>query len=300
MQTTIDFKKEYKEEVIKDINKSIKKLAKLNVDGFIGWIGGKKKVAKQLVSIFPKHDIYIEPFMGSAAIFFTKKKAKINIINDIDNNLVNLFEVVKGDKQEFNNFMFILFNIIKSEQWLKDNIKLMETKEWTSLPNYTRAAIYFAINIYSFNNDLEIKRMAVNKSDIKKQTFQQLIRCRKKLEGTIIYNKSYREIVNKFCKKENVLFFFDPPYVVADDGSYYKFVFNELDHRILKEYCDKIHRNNNYFVITYDNVSFIRELYKDYNIFEMEYTYTSMKGNNKKVIEIVITNYNKYSQMELF
>ena len=39
----------------------------------------------------PKHDVYIEPCMGSAEVFFRKPKAEKEILNDYNGDLVNLF-----------------------------------------------------------------------------------------------------------------------------------------------------------------------------------------------------------------
>jgi DNA adenine methylase len=284
-----EIRSDYKEAVIENVREKVKQAGKITTDGFIGWIGGKKKVAKKIVSMFPKHDIYVEPFMGSAAVFFAKGKVELSIINDINSNLVNLFEVVAGE--EFDEFIYQLWHMIKSTNNFDRMVSIYRGNTWKSLSKAQRASIYYYINIHSFNKDVEGKAFAYNDADINTYVFQKLIRSREKLSGAVIENKRYNKIVSKWNKRnKDVLFFFDPPYVVADSGIYYEYVFNELDHRMLKEECDRIHRNNNYVFLTYDNVPYIRELYKGYNIQEMEYTYSSLLGKKKKVKEIVITN----------
>lgn len=61
----------------------------------IPWIGGKRKLAKHILPLFPEHTCYVEPFCGAAALFFMKEPSKADILNDINGDLVNLYRVVK-------------------------------------------------------------------------------------------------------------------------------------------------------------------------------------------------------------
>lgn len=63
----------------------------------ITWFGGKSKLAARIVSHFPDHHTYVEPFGGSAAVLLTKPAAKVEVYNDIDRELVNLFTVLRDE-----------------------------------------------------------------------------------------------------------------------------------------------------------------------------------------------------------
>lgn len=63
-------------------------------------LGNKTKIAQKIQTYFPKHTIYIEPFFGAGGMFFNKPKAKQNIVNDIDSDVFNLFQVVSNKKTE--------------------------------------------------------------------------------------------------------------------------------------------------------------------------------------------------------
>ena len=71
-------------------------------------LGNKKKIAKQIQSYFPKHKIYIEPFFGAGGMFFNKPKAKYNIVNDLDSDVFNLFQVVMNQKEELESHCLLL------------------------------------------------------------------------------------------------------------------------------------------------------------------------------------------------
>lgn len=59
-------------------------------------LGNKKKLAPLICNLFPDHTIYIEPFFGAGGMFFYKKpRAKFNILNDIDDDVINLFDVAR-------------------------------------------------------------------------------------------------------------------------------------------------------------------------------------------------------------
>src|SRR6266496_430535 len=63
-------------------------------------LGNKSKMAKTIVPYFPKHSIYIEPFFGAGGMFFNKPKVKYNIVNDLDGDVFNLFQIVTNRKDE--------------------------------------------------------------------------------------------------------------------------------------------------------------------------------------------------------
>lgn len=71
-------------------------------------LGNKKKIAKEIQKHFPPHKIYIEPFFGAGGMFFNKPKAKYNIVNDLDSDVFNLFQVVMNQKEELEKAFYIM------------------------------------------------------------------------------------------------------------------------------------------------------------------------------------------------
>ncbi|MCL6437230.1 MAG: DNA adenine methylase [Rubrobacteraceae bacterium] len=62
--------------------------------------GGKWRIADWIIRHMPPHDTYLEPFFGSGAVFFRKKPARLETINDISGDVVNLFRVVREKPEE--------------------------------------------------------------------------------------------------------------------------------------------------------------------------------------------------------
>lgn len=62
--------------------------------------GSKWSIADWIVSFFPPHHTYLEPFFGSGALLFTKPRSNIETVNDLDDNVVNLFNWIRDDPEK--------------------------------------------------------------------------------------------------------------------------------------------------------------------------------------------------------
>lgn len=72
-------------------------MSKLRLRTPISYYGGKQKLAARIVSLIPRHNLYCEPFVGGAAIFFAKKPSPVEVINDTNGELINFYKVTKED-----------------------------------------------------------------------------------------------------------------------------------------------------------------------------------------------------------
>jgi DNA adenine methylase len=61
--------------------------------------GGKWRSGKWILSHFPDHEVYAEPFGGGASVLLQKSRSKAEIYNDIDECVVNLFRVLRDEQQ---------------------------------------------------------------------------------------------------------------------------------------------------------------------------------------------------------
>ena len=63
----------------------------------ISYYGGKLSLLSKIIPLIPEHSLYCEPFIGGAAVFFAKPKAKVEVINDINGEIVNFYGVLQND-----------------------------------------------------------------------------------------------------------------------------------------------------------------------------------------------------------
>jgi DNA adenine methylase len=66
--------------------------------------GGKGKMIKKLLPLLPRGKIYVEPYCGSAAMFFAKEPSPIEVLNDLDGNIINFFRCLQN-KRTFNELL---------------------------------------------------------------------------------------------------------------------------------------------------------------------------------------------------
>lgn len=66
----------------------------------ITYYGGKGHSWRQIVSHFPPHHTYVEPFGGAANILLNKEPSAVEVYNDIDSNVVTIFRVLRDHPEE--------------------------------------------------------------------------------------------------------------------------------------------------------------------------------------------------------
>src|ERR1700730_367633 len=101
--------------------------------GPLSYIGGKNRLAKQVIAIFPKHTTYVEAFAGGAQVFFHKTPSHVEVLNDLDFDIVNFFRVCQWHYEEL--VRYLKYCLI-SRKWYE----LFETANPASLTDIQRAS----------------------------------------------------------------------------------------------------------------------------------------------------------------
>ena len=264
----------------------------------IPYYGGKYELSKVLVPLIPHHERYFEVFSGGLSMFFRKEKAKWNVVNDIDNNIVNLYMCVIHKYDELINY---LFWFPKSRKLFVDYKEEIKSKKEFTIPDSLQAAKYFYCIRNSFNK--MITTPFSMKKDLNKNYEDELKYSRRFIKDATIENLDFEILFDKYKPREKDFWYLDPPYIVASERKeYYMNTFSMDDHKRLRDCVDTIDKNNGLFMVSYDYRDEVKELYKDYNVktITMKYAGATDESRAKERKEYVITNYEPEVQVEMF
>lgn len=70
------------------------------VNSPIKWVGGKSRFRTRIVSLLPEHTCYVETFAGAVWVLFAKPPSDVEILNDIDEELVTFFRILREKPEE--------------------------------------------------------------------------------------------------------------------------------------------------------------------------------------------------------
>lgn len=249
--------------------------------------GSKGRSAKIILPFIYKvqHDEYREPFFGGGGIFFAKNRTKNDWINDIDSDLITTLKVM-ADPELRRELIEAVTNEVASKK------RHLEIKYWHPLSQIDIAHKFYYLSRTSYSG-------IVNKPawgfDIKKSVPPEKWGTRieeagRKLSGVRITNLDFSEVIKAKAEGDQVLMYLDPPYYKADQKRAYSHSFRESDHLRLR---DLLKETNYSFVLTYDNVDEVKELYDWANIHEVTWRYHTANAavaDRKMGRELIITN----------
>jgi DNA adenine methylase len=187
-------------------------------------LGNKKKIAHEIIKHFPDHKIYIEPFFGAGGMFFNKPKVKYNIVNDLDSDVFNLFQVVMNQKEELEKAFYIMpIHSDLLDYWKKN----LETD-----PIKKALRFLFLSNLTLYGDGATVKYATDN--DPKEMLLKNLSKTFEILNKVQFMNKDFRKFLKSIYfedranhGKNETLIYADPPYISTTDN--YSNNFTESD-----------------------------------------------------------------------
>ncbi len=196
--------------------------------------GSKWSIAKWIIGFFPEHHSYLEPFFGSGAVLFNKPRSHIETVNDMDGNVVNLFEWIKRDPER-----------LAREIYFTPYARKVYEDAFAAVPedSFQRAVnFYIRLNMghgfrtngekVGWKNDIQGRERAYAAQDWCNLP-EKIIQAAERLRGVQIENRPAVELIQRFNYK-NVLIYPDPPYVLsARHGKQYRCEMDAAGHEEL-------------------------------------------------------------------
>ncbi|MCD7780717.1 MAG: DNA adenine methylase, partial [Candidatus Gastranaerophilales bacterium] len=212
-----------------------------NYKYLISWIGGKRLLRKTISELIPDNiNGYKEPFGGGAWVLFYKEKwAELEVYNDLDSRLVNLFNIVKYHPCELAREMcYMLASRQQFEQQLKSS----------PITDIQKAARFLYILNWSFG--AKCKTFGTSKTTGIKSAggiIERIAEISQRLDKVIIENKTAIELINQY-DRENQFFYCDPPYTKGE--GYMITTTKNFDHKGL---ADTLKNIKGRFLLSYDD-----------------------------------------------
>ena len=253
-----------------------------------GWIGGKSKLAKQIVGLMPdNHNLYVEVFGGALNVLYAKEipaHGKYReVANDFNSDLINLHRCIRNNPKKLQKYLNELF--ISRE--LFENIK---RSTLAPRDNIEKGAFFFYKLQMGFGSKGDNFAMSA-KSRKPKNIYKDFYKWSDRLKMVTIENMDFQKLIENYDREET-FFYCDPPYVGTESMYKNKKTFDLNDHKRLYLALKGVKGK---FLLSYNDCEFVRGLYKDFKIVEsdaIQYTLGANVHKNKKVVrELFIMNY---------
>lgn len=209
--------------------------------------GSKWRLAPWIISHFPAHDCYCEPYGGGAGVLLRKPRAPFEIYNDLDSEVVNFFRVLRDRHQE-------LLEALRLTPWSRE-----EQRESFTVPadaGPVERARRLSLRAWMTHGgactnwksgwrfmrgktrEVGFRDLIANWRDV-----EYLVDVADRLLDIQIENDPALDVIRRF-DQEHTLFYLDPPYVLTafcdQRQRLYRHVMTEDDHRELAKVLHRI------------------------------------------------------------
>lgn len=250
----------------------------------IPWIGGKRRLAEMLLNRFPPHECYCEVFAGGAAVFFARNPAPVEVLNDVNGDLVNLYRVVNHHLEEF----------VRQFKWSLSSRQIFKWQQETrpeTLTDVQRAARFFYLQHQAFGGKVAGQSWGTATTG----PAMNLLRLEENLSaahlrlasGVYIENLDWAACIERY-DRPHTLFYLDPPYWQTE-GYGVPFAWNQYERM-----ADTMKNIKGKAILSINDHPDIRACFADFEMEALTLDYT-VGGAAQRVErgELVIYNWNR-------
>lgn len=196
--------------------------------------GSKWSLANWIISFFPEHHSYLEPFLGSGAVLFNKPRSNIETVNDLDGNVVNLFYWIRKDPERLAREIYYT---PYARQIYEEAYQLVPKNDFERAVNF-----YIRLNMghgfrttgekVGWKNDVQGREKAYASQDWVNLP-DKIIQAAERLRGVQVENRPAVDLIKRF-NFSNILIYCDPPYVLdTRHGKQYRCEMDNDEHEEL-------------------------------------------------------------------
>lgn len=245
---------------------------------FIGWIGGKRALRKDILAAFPsEYSRYIEVFGGAGWVLFGKQTTgQMEVFNDADGSLINIYRCIKYHPDAL---AAELSGLPHSREMFLDCQNQFEQRGYTDIQRAARSLYLIKM---SFGSD---RRTFATAPKIASNISVSFSEVQERLRKVIIEHLDFERLITIY-DRPGALFYCDPPYIGTE--RYYRAGFSQQDHERL---ASVLHGIKGKFLLSYNDCDFARDLYADCIIQPLTRPNLLSGVNRGEFKEILIRNY---------
>lgn len=249
--------------------------------GPLSYIGGKNRIAHQLIEMFPEHQTYVELFAGGAQVLFHKQPSKVEVVNDLDGEIINFYRVCQWHHEELiRQFKFALVS--------RNQFNLFKATDPKTLTDVQRAARYLYLQKTCYGGLVNRKNYGIcvlQPPGFNLERLPQILEdTHARLARVQIEQLPYETILKRYDRPET-FFFADPPY-------YGKTLYNHnFSHEDFVALGERLKRLKGKFLLTLNDVPTVRDIFRGFTVTGIEFFYSAQKKAGKRFKEVLIRNY---------
>jgi DNA adenine methylase len=249
--------------------------------GPLSYIGGKNRLAKQIIAMLPAHTTYVEPFSGGAQVFFHKPPSEVEVLNDLDREIVNFYRVCQWHHDEL--IRYFKFSLVSRSQF-----DLFKTTDPAALTDIQRAARYLYLQKTCYGGLVRHKNYGGNVTQPPGFNIERLPEILEdshaRLARVQIESLPYEQVLERY-DRPTTLFYLDPPYF---GRKLYNYNFEPGDFTTL---AGRLKGLKGKFVLSLNDVPEVRRIFRGFTIKGVELFYTAQQKAGLRFKELLITNF---------
>lgn len=208
----------------------------------VRWHGGKWILAPWIITHFPPHQVYVEPFGGGGSVLMRKARSYAEVWNDLDGDVVNLFKVLRGPDAGR------LVELCRLTPFARDGFE--EAYQPTDEP-IEKARRLLIRAFHGFGSNGHARKTGFRANSNRSGTTpahdwinlpDNMLAVIERLQGVVIENREAKRVMAAHDGTDT-LHYVDPPYVMAtrsDDGDDYRHELTDDQHGELLAYLQTL------------------------------------------------------------
>lgn len=189
-----------------------------------GYYGAKQRIAQQIIKHLPPHNAWVEGFCGSAALTLAKNPVPIEVINDLDGQIVNLFEQLRNNADA-------LCRMVALTPYAREEFALCRESQ-DGLEPLERARRFLVATMMTVNATIGSTQCGFSFSQSYARAGKEarvnrwynlperLTNVVERLRGVRVENRDARELLSMFADRPATLMYLDPPYYTKRQHRY--------------------------------------------------------------------------------